>query len=252
MEDTMRLKFIRIAPLIASACFLVPATLSLPAAMNGLTPEDQEILDHMKLIYLSDGQGQMMKTLDISGLNVRIHNGTCGATTAARNGLGNLIIGKNERRTVDDHRTGSHNLVVGSYNNYSGHGGLVVGEWNTVSGDFASVSGGTRNIASGDHASISGGWMNTAGGDHASVSGGRENQAKGGCASICGGRKNVASGPHSTISGGFANDTRGSSSSISGGGSNRTYGELSSVSGGLGGLAMGSYDWVAGTIWEDH
>ena len=45
----------------------------------------------------------------------------------AGNGLGNLVIGYNELRGAGDDRSGSHNLVIGSRNNYSSHGGLVGG-----------------------------------------------------------------------------------------------------------------------------
>ena len=40
------------------------------------------------------------------------------------NGLGNVVIGYNELRGAGDDRSGSHNLVFGSRNNYSSYGGL--------------------------------------------------------------------------------------------------------------------------------
>jgi hypothetical protein len=43
------------------------------------------------------------------------------------NGLGNVIIGYNEPRGGGDNRSGSHNLVVGSRNNYASYGGFVGG-----------------------------------------------------------------------------------------------------------------------------
>src|SRR5262245_49915382 len=67
------------------------------------------------------------------------------------NSLGNLIVGYNEPRVGEDEeniRTGSHNVVVGQFHNFSRFGGLVVGTSNTISGDFAAVSGGDQNTAS--------------------------------------------------------------------------------------------------------
>jgi hypothetical protein len=70
------------------------------------------------------------------------------------NGLGNLIVGYNEPRPggFENIRTGSHNVVVGRWHNFSRFGGLVVGHSNTISGDFAVVSGGYLNKARGGDA----------------------------------------------------------------------------------------------------
>jgi hypothetical protein len=165
-----------------------------------------------KLQYIRGGVNEVV----ITGANLRIVNGL-GATDTT-NGLGNLIVGYNEARTctdgcliAPDDRTGSHNVVVGSEQNFASFGGLVVGTQNTISGQFASVSGGTRNTASGDFASVSGGGvrnvasggqLNTAFGDLSSVSGGLENLARGGFSSVSGGRENTAF-DLSSVSGGF-------------------------------------------------
>ena len=45
----------------------------------GLTPEQSEILSHMEIVYLQDGQGGQAKTIRITGVNVQIVNGL-GAT----------------------------------------------------------------------------------------------------------------------------------------------------------------------------
>jgi len=90
-------------------------------------------------------------------------------------GLGNLIIGYNTSRSSfegTDTRTGSHNLILGDFNNYSSFGGLVVGNTNAVSGPYASVSGGEANKASNYFASVSGGYLNTSSGSATSISGG--------------------------------------------------------------------------------
>ncbi|MCP4137533.1 MAG: hypothetical protein GY754_41585 [bacterium] len=89
------------------------------------------------------------------------------------NGLGNLIVGYNEIRvddvgnpTNDDDRSGSHNIIVGKWNNYSSSGGLVAGYQNTISGIYSSVSGGSRNTADGHLSSVSGGYERTATGTY--------------------------------------------------------------------------------------
>ena len=60
----------------------------------------------------------------IDGANLHIRDGS-GSTDGPVNGLGNLIVGYNERRGEGDDRTGSHNLIVGSQHNYSAYSSLV-------------------------------------------------------------------------------------------------------------------------------
>src|SRR6266540_3040754 len=100
-----------------------------------------------------------------TGTNVSVLNGL--GATHTTNGLGNLIVGYNEPRLFENEgsiRTGSHNVVGGTRNNYSSYGGLVVGDHNNVSGTFSSVIGGWGNTASGDGSSVTGGLRNTASG----------------------------------------------------------------------------------------
>jgi hypothetical protein len=123
------------------------------------------------------------------------------------NGLGNLIVGYNEIGEFRENiRTGSHNVVVGSENDFSRFGGIIVGLANTISGDFASVSGAFQNTASGNFAVVSGGIGNTASGVGVAVSGGQQNTASGSDvdfgAAVSGGITNTASGLQSTVSGG--------------------------------------------------
>lgn len=66
--------------------------------------------------------------ITISGANLHVNSGS-GATDGPVNGLGNLIIGYNELKGIGDDRSGSHNLVVGSKNNYASHGGFVLGRF---------------------------------------------------------------------------------------------------------------------------
>ncbi len=132
-------------------------------------------------------------TIRFSGVNVQIVNGTgqtndasidnhcysiddglvhaavidindpCYGKFAKGRGLGNLIVGYNEKRKDLDGnkpkqiRTGAHNIIIGLGHNYSSYGGFVVGERNTISGKSSTVSGGYGNTASGDYSSASGG-----------------------------------------------------------------------------------------------
>ncbi|MFO0891207.1 MAG: hypothetical protein U0790_18945 [Isosphaeraceae bacterium] len=119
-------------------------------------------------------------------------------------GLGNLTVGYNATRDDDsDARTGSHNLILGDYNNYTSYGGLVAGYFNTISGFYCSVSGGAGNTASGNWSSVSGGVDNTASGNWSSVSGGDLNTASHIYSSVSGGGGNKATGIASSVSGGF-------------------------------------------------
>jgi hypothetical protein len=227
----------------------------------------------------------------VTGANLHVRSGS-GATEGTVNGLGNLIVGYNELRGADDDRTGSHNLVVGRGHNYSSYGGLVIGYYNAITGNYSSVSGGRNNLATGNSSSVSGGYLNHASVNQSSVSGGQNNTASGYYASVSGGYYNEASGDYSSVSGGYLNDASGSRSSVSGGHSNEASGAESSVSGGQCNLAgsgtapsctpyIGSasvsggfrnvagghissvsggsdrsatdtYDWAAGSLWEDN
>jgi hypothetical protein len=80
-----------------------------------------------KLQHVEDGADEVV----ITGANLRIVNGL--GDTATTNGLGNLIMGYNESRQefpdcsptnpfCIDTRTGSHNLVLGRFNQFSSFG----------------------------------------------------------------------------------------------------------------------------------
>ncbi|MBN2340843.1 MAG: hypothetical protein JXX29_17635 [Deltaproteobacteria bacterium] len=100
------------------------------------------------LEYLTSHISRVDNELYFTGANINIVSGS-GSTDGDINGLGNLIIGYNEDLDEGSEKSGSHNLVIGSQNNYSSYGGLVTGYQNTVSGEYSSVSGGTSNTASG-------------------------------------------------------------------------------------------------------
>jgi hypothetical protein len=242
----------------------------------GLPPEWREILSHMSIVYIDDGHGNPLKTIEISEVNVRIVNGSRATSgdpshpisdPGNPNGLGNLIIGYNELRdTPTNDRTGSHNLVVGTQNNYLKYGGIVFGSRNSSEAAYACVTGGSDNTAGGPFTTVSGGYLNQALLANASVSGGAFNTAIGGSASVSGGSFNTASGETASVSGGLANTACEINSSVSGGQDNAASGWYSSVSGGLsntasgrgasvsGGLnrsALGDRDWRAGSLMEN-
>lgn len=170
-----------------------------------------------------------------TGANVYVQSGS-GATDAAVNGLGNLIVGYGEDGTYfggsASDRGGSHNLVVGGGASYTSYGGFVAGYLNTVNGSYSSVSGGAGNYASHYGTSVSGGSGNFATGELSSVSGGVANYATGYYSSVSGGEFNYAVGTGSSVSGGFGNAPSGDESSVSGGSYNNARGDVSSVSGG--------------------
>jgi hypothetical protein len=161
-------------------------------------------------------------TVRFSGVNVQIVNGA-GETEAPPeieqiNGVGNLIVGYNEsRRDHDDKRTGSHNLIVGWGNNYTGVGGVVFGCENSVSAKYATVTGGTMNESSNNFTSVTGGFGNEATEDCATVSGGQDNIANGSSSSIAGGFRNSANHTYAHVSGGSRNEANGYGSFIGGG-----------------------------------
>jgi hypothetical protein len=204
----------------------------------------------------------------ITGANLRIVNGL--GNTETTNGLGNLIVGYNELQGDGfiDTRTGSHNVVIGKFHNFSSFGGLVVGFENEISGQYASVSGGLFNTASGNGASVSGGRGNLAKGASSSVSGGAANTSLSDMSSISGGRSNgtidgesasisggfgnTASGELSSVSGGRFNTASGNGASVSGGQSNTASGDDSSVSGGHNRTAPAQFNWAAGALFSDQ
>ena len=155
-------------------------------------------------------------TLKFDAMNIQLTSGG-GATDAKVNGLGNLIIGYDEKITPflegdkpESEKSGSHNLIVGKGHNYAGYGGIVAGRDNVVAGNYG-MAAGTRNQALGDFSSVTGGQLNTAAGWYASVSGGFRNLASENSASVSGGQLNVAAGAASSVGGGFQVRAQGNS-----------------------------------------
>jgi hypothetical protein len=219
--------------------------------------------------------------LVLSGLNLQIVSGS-GSTHGPVNGRGNLIVGYDEDNPPGDpplDRSGSHNLVIGSYHIYSSSGGLVAGDSNQISGRSASITGGQLGYASGELSSISGGENNQATGLESWVAGGFNNTASGLASAAAGGQLNVSAGNSTSIAGGIDNTATGFATSVSGGRCNiagpgpghsclgisapngfatvsggvfnQALGQNSTVGGGSGRTASGDEDWVAGTLFQD-
>lgn len=174
-----------------------------------------------------------------------------------RTGLGNLIVGYNEDRSAaysDDYisnvfgsanhaalcaaqpwvvdpegtpvcveRSGSHNLIVGQWHNFVGHGGALAGIFNDVRGSHQFAAG-SQNSVHGAYGTVTGGVFNRAKGNFSSIGGGRFNETEWGASftSVNGGSFNVAFGEASAISGGAGNRTNAMNSAISGGEYNQT------------------------------
>jgi len=104
-------------------------------------------------------------------------------------------VGYNEDGSCDKcKRTGSHNIVLGTNNDYRGIGGIVGGDQNSVTApyavaltgrgnhavvDFSFVATGEGNTADGLFAATLGGVLNTAKADYSAIIGGLENSANG-------------------------------------------------------------------------
>ena len=185
-------------------------------------------------------------TLVFTGMNLQVVNGK--GSTDTTNGLGNVIIGYNEKRSQapSGYRNGSHYLIIGPKHSYMSYGGIVAGYGNTAAGTYASVSGGAGNSAVGDYASVSGGTENAAAGNYASVSGGANSIVSGNYASVSGGAANSVTADYASVSGGAGNSATGSAASVSGGYKNTAAGESASVSGGTRNTAGGKEASVSG------
>lgn len=208
-------------------------------------------------------------TARFSGVNVQIVNGS-GATGAKNNGLGNLVVGYNEKDSggayfcsegaIEDgakckgsgytwdknQRTGSHNLVVGIFNSYTSFGGVAIGANNIINRRYASVTGGRGNRASGEFSTVGGGRLNVAQGHDSSVTGGYANGAYGGYSSVSGGGESIADGPYTSVSGGNQNTAAGEYSVVAGGRKNYSLGFATSVSGGEINIARGRAAAISG------
>lgn len=259
----------RIAALEAAVATLQASVSNLESRLAAVEGSQALALEPY-LSVTSEVRGPLVR---FSGVNLQVVNGA--GQTASVNGLGNVIIGydaprdswavcsdgqymnsttcqNNGETWAQDHKSGSHNIVGGDGNSYSGYGGLVLGQYNVVNRAFASVVGGYQNMASGTHSTVAGGDGNWSLGPSASVAGGDSNLASGRTSSVSGGNANEASGADSAICGGFSGVASGASSTVSGGTDNIASGDQSSVSGGNSRSATAQYDWAAGGLYQDQ
>jgi len=217
---------------VAASILISPANRAAMAQAGTTLVDRVAALEH-KTVYMSADTNS--QTTTFSACNLRVDNGsgytTATATNSAGAGLGNIIIGYNEREEGNS-RAGCHNLIIGTYNSYSSFGGIVAGSYNTISAAFATVTGGEQNLATGYASSVSGGSQNGTSGAYSSVSGGNFNGAYGNYSSVTGGEDNSAEGANSVVSGGDINTAWGGWASISGGSRNVANGQYSSITGG--------------------
>ena len=211
----------------------------------------------------------------LTGINVQIVNGA--GSTGSINGLGNLIVGYDEPReqansfsdvyscstglytTQTDceshgaiwaitHKSGSHNLIVGPYHNYSQAACFTFGYANTVNGANGVAAGGYFNKASGSGSSVMGGLLNVASGTEDVILGGWSNTTKGAAGGILAGYNNTVAYDWGAIVGGGFGTTSGEAATVTGGFGNTASGRWSNVSGGLNRTSSGDWNWTAGSL----
>ena len=180
---------------------------------------------------------------------MQIVNGS--GSTSNANGAGNLVLGYDASPGT---QSGSHNLVLGTKQSYTGYAdivggynnsdtsnyGAMFGDQNTDSGAFTLVAG-ASNSALGSPSTVIGGFDNAASEAYSSILGGCSNRAGTGNVSLssdCGNSTNFAH-DFATISGGAGNETTGNSASVSGGESNLAGDVFASITGGCQGLVGG-------------
>lgn len=190
----------------------------------------------------------------VSGANLVVRSGS--GSTNDTNGLGNLIIGYNENGGLD--RTGSHNLVLGSFNGYESYGSIVGGQQNAVTAPFSVVLTGNLNTATNTYAVVNTGefveasgilsWVGTCfdcdvTGRRSAVVTGEFNASGAQSSAVLGGYGNTAAGNWGAIVGGFSNGTDASSQLVTvlGGENNFATGVVAVVAGGRNNTASGSY-----------
>jgi hypothetical protein len=147
-----------------------------------------------------------------TGANIHIVSGS--GTTVDQTGKGNLIIGYNPA-PIDmqvGERSGSHNIITGEENTFTGSGGVVFGFQNSLLTSYASILGGSSNVilsGDGELAVIVGGYNNVARGTADVVVGGWQNGAEGTFTAILGGTGNRVDGGGSVVVAGHGNQTQG-------------------------------------------
>src|SRR5437764_3237478 len=97
-------------------------------------------------------------TVQFAAVNVQIVNGA--GSTASVNGKGNLVVGYDENPGALS-QSGSHDLILGRNQSFTGFAELVGGFQNTATGSYSAVLG-AFNTASGTYATVTGGQNNAA------------------------------------------------------------------------------------------
>ena len=191
--------------------------------------------------------------LTLSGVNLHIVNGKGSTQTA--NGLGNLILGYNATQAStgqgSDNRTGSHDLILGDYNEYSSFAGIVGGTFNNITGHFSTILDGEHNVASDYYATVTGGYENSATANYTAVLAGNGNTADQPYSSVAGGIDNTADGEYASVAGGDSGDAQGQGSAISGGYYGQVLGYDDTVSGGENVTDNDTYGWAGGSYSTD-
>jgi hypothetical protein len=133
----------------------------------------------------------------LTGANLNVRKR---ADTNQADGLGNLIVGYNFGPA--EHKTGSHNLVVGPSHTYTSLWGIVAGYDHAITAPRAAAIGGNGSTVEGAGAVSVGGRDATVTGDDAVVLGGSQNTATGRTAVMVGGSGNAATATGAVMVGG--------------------------------------------------
>jgi hypothetical protein len=240
----------------SGACASTSTKVALPAS----SADQQTLVSILPHISFSSSGVGGKPTITFSGVNVQVVSGS-GTTNGAVNGLGNLVLGYDEN-PAGRAQTGSHDLILGQRQSFTGYGELVggyndavtgayatvLGVNSTASGSYSSVTGGDANAASATGTSVSGGLHNKATASYSSIGGGCSNLAGTGTVSVSSSCTNTSTYPHSfaSITGGTGNQATGNDASVSGGSGNTVAGPESAISGGQENFANGNYASVAG------
>ncbi len=226
-----------------------------PPKGHGVRPPPsklKDLLSHVSIVYIDDGQGGQAKTIRFTGVNIQIVNGL-GATNGnpadpasldmtATNSVGNVIVGYNELGATSN-RTGSHCIVTGRGNDYSSFSGVLAGSQNSIAAPYASVSAGSENRALAAYSTINAGHFNEIdiNAIYSAINGGTGGRihyvaptATGSFSTICGGAGNLIAGASTSVAvGGSTNSCRFGGSIVAVGGSgNVVEGDAAVVVGG--------------------
>jgi hypothetical protein len=225
----------------SGACSGSGSTVALPAS----SADQQTLISILPHITFSSSGVGGKPTVKFTGVNLQLVDGA--GSTSSVNGTGNLVLGYDENPAARA-QTGSHDLVLGQRQSFTGYSEVLNGYNDTASGAYASVFG-VNDTASGSYASVLG-VNNTASGAYATVSGGDFNVAKTTAASVSGGLRNTAAGSFTSVAGGCSNIAGPGTVSINTNCTNTTSfpNGFASVTGGAGNQATGINSSVTGGV----